>query len=109
MLKRLVLKDKNMNDNSSLTGSGADTPALEIRHVVKSFRGPKGKRVRAVNDLSLTVGKGEIVALLGPNGAGKTVTLDMVLGLSQPDSGSLSVLGVRPKDCLLYTSDAADE
>ena len=100
MLKRLVLKDKNMNDNSSLTGSGADTPALEIRHVVKSFRGPKGKRVRAVNDLSLTVGKGEIVALLGPNGAGKTVTLDMVLGLSQPDSGSLSVLGVRPKEAV---------
>lgn len=50
--------------------------------------------VRAVDGIDLTIGRGEIVALLGPNGAGKTTALDMMLGLSDPTEGSLSVLGM---------------
>ena len=49
--------------------------------------------ITAVDGVSLTVGEGEIVALLGPNGAGKTTTLHMVLGLIEPDSGSISLFG----------------
>ncbi len=45
-------------------------------------------------DLHLEVG--EIAALLGPNGAGKTTTIDMMLGLSKPDAGTVSVLGMKP-------------
>ena len=47
----------------------------------------------AVDGVDLTVRRGEVVALLGPNGAGKTTTLDMVLGLTVPSAGSVTVLG----------------
>lgn len=48
----------------------------------------------AVKDLSLTISKGEIFGLLGPNGAGKTTTILMLLGLSEPSSGSVTVCGI---------------
>lgn len=63
-------------------------PALELRNLKKRF-GSK----RAVDDLSLTVRRGELYALLGPNGAGKTTTLRMVAGLLRPDAGDAFVLG----------------
>lgn len=50
----------------------------------------------AVNGLNLTVRKGEIFGLLGPNGAGKTTTILMLLGLTEPTSGSVRVLGLDP-------------
>jgi ABC-2 type transport system ATP-binding protein len=50
-------------------------------------------RVRAVSDLSLSVGPGEVVGFLGPNGAGKTTTIRMLLGFVNPTSGSCTVLG----------------
>lgn len=53
--------------------------------------------VRAVDGVELSVDRGEIVALLGPNGAGKTTFLDMVLGFTEPTSGTLSVLGTSPQ------------
>ena len=53
-------------------------------------------QVRAVRSLDLAIAAGETVALLGPNGAGKTTTIDMVLGLSRPDSGSISLFGMSP-------------
>ena len=49
-------------------------------------------------DLHLEVG--EIAALLGPNGAGKTTTMDMILGLGQPDQGTVSVLGMAPGEAI---------
>jgi ABC-2 type transport system ATP-binding protein len=52
--------------------------------------------VTAVDDVDLTVAPGEVVALLGPNGAGKTTTIEMLLGLSRPDSGTVRVLGLDP-------------
>lgn len=70
-------------------------PALVVEDVHKSF----GK-VHAVDGVSFTVDRGEIVALLGPNGAGKTTTLDMVLDLSRPDSGSISVFGGNPRKAI---------
>ena len=52
--------------------------------------------VHAVRSLDLTIAPGETVALLGPNGAGKTTTIDMMLGLTRPDQGTVSVFGVPP-------------
>jgi ABC-2 type transport system ATP-binding protein len=52
--------------------------------------------VRAVRSVDLVIAPGETVALLGPNGAGKSTTIDMVLGLTRPDSGSVSLFGMSP-------------
>ena len=52
--------------------------------------------VHAVRSLDLAIAPGETVALLGPNGAGKTTTIDMILGLTRPDQGAISVFGVPP-------------
>ena len=56
--------------------------------------------VRAVDGIDLTIKPGEIVALLGPNGAGKTTTIDMILGLSHPDRGSVSICGMSPAQAI---------
>ncbi len=64
---------------------------IEIKHVSKSYN--KGK-VKAVNDLDLTVKPGEIFGFLGPNGAGKTTTLKMIVGLLRPDSGTILINGL---------------
>lgn len=64
---------------------------LEIRHLVKRF-----DAVLAVDDLSFSVGPGEIFGFLGGNGAGKTTTLRMVLDIIRPTSGTIEVLGKAP-------------
>src|SRR5690606_2557005 len=63
-------------------------PAIAVRGLVKSFHGR-----RAVDDVSLTVAKGEIAGFLGPNGSGKTTTIRMMCGLLTPDAGEGRVLG----------------
>lgn len=52
--------------------------------------------ITAVDHLNLTISKGEIFGLLGPNGAGKTTTILMLMGLSEPTSGSIKVAGLNP-------------
>lgn len=59
---------------------------IEISSVVKSY----GNRV-AVDDLTLSVGEGEVYGFLGSNGAGKSTTIRMLLGILEPDSGSIRV------------------
>ncbi len=51
----------------------------------------------AVDDLSFTVGRGEIFGILGPNGAGKTTTVESLAGLRRPDRGRVRVLGLDPQ------------
>lgn len=51
---------------------------------------------RAVDDISFTINKGEIVGFLGPNGAGKSTTMKMITGYLEPDGGSVEVAGVQP-------------
>lgn len=84
---------------SAATGAHAHgrdaAPAIGLHDVRRHF-GSGERRVRAVDGVDLTVHRGEVVALLGPNGAGKTTTLDVLLGLTEPSSGSVSVLGGRP-------------
>ncbi len=57
--------------------------------------------VRAVDGLTLAPHPGETVALLGPNGAGKSTTLDLLLGLKQPDTGTVRVLGTSPREAIV--------
>ncbi|WP_424949784.1 ABC transporter ATP-binding protein [Deinococcus sp.] len=67
--------------------------AIETSSLRKVY---KGRAV--VQDLSLSVGPGEVFGFLGPNGAGKSTTVKMLLGLVQPTSGSVRVLGGSPQD-----------
>ena len=71
---------------------------LHIEHLTMRFGG-----VVAVNDLSMDINKGEIVALIGPNGAGKTTAFNMVTGVYQPTSGRIvlngqDITGRRPDE-----------
>jgi ABC-2 type transport system ATP-binding protein len=56
--------------------------------------------VHAVAGVDLTIAPGEVVALLGPNGAGKSTTVDMLLGLTRPDAGTVTVFGANPHDAV---------
>ncbi len=86
---------------------------IKIENLVKLF-GSK----RAVDDVSFTVGKGEVLGFLGPNGAGKSTTMRMITGFIPPDSGSIRIgefdmltdpirakqtLGYLPENAPLYT------
>jgi ABC-2 type transport system ATP-binding protein len=73
----------------------AQSTVIELTGLAKSFRTPKGV-VHAVRDVDLAIREGEIVAILGPNGAGKSTTIDLLLGLSEPDAGRVRVLGRNP-------------
>jgi ABC-2 type transport system ATP-binding protein len=53
-------------------------------------------RLRAVDSIDLSIRRGQTVAILGPNGAGKTTTIEMVLGLTRPDSGTVTLFGKSP-------------
>ena len=75
----------------------AQSTVVEVTGLAKSFQATKGV-VRAVRGVDLTMRAGEIVALLGPNGAGKSTTIDMLLGLTSPDAGTVRVLGRPPEE-----------
>ncbi len=75
---------------------------MVLRGVGKVFRDFWMRpRVRAVQDLDLTVRRGEVLGLLGPNGSGKSTTIKMILGLLYPSSGRIAVLGKPPTDVSL--------
>jgi ABC-2 type transport system ATP-binding protein len=64
---------------------------VETKNLTKRYR-----ETLAVNSLNLTVEEGEVFGFLGPNGAGKTTTILMLLGLTEPTSGHVSVCGFNP-------------
>jgi ABC-2 type transport system ATP-binding protein len=68
--------------------------ALELRNVEKSFKKRRGEVVRALDAVSLTVGRGEVVGILGPNGSGKSTLVRVVSTLVVPDAGSVEVFGI---------------
>jgi ABC-2 type transport system ATP-binding protein len=72
---------------------------IRLEGIAKSFRTPQGV-VEAVRGVDIAIGAGETVALLGPNGAGKSTTIDMLLGLTAPDRGSVSVFGRPPEQAV---------
>jgi ABC-2 type transport system ATP-binding protein len=86
----------NMSDERGRGTAGtAEPPAIALRGVRKNFGS-----VQAVRGIDLDIASGEIVAFLGPNGAGKTSTIDIILGLSQPNAGSVAVYGLHPRQAI---------
>ncbi len=71
--------------------------AIEVNDLEKTF-GKGVHKVEAVKKISLSVKKGEIFGFLGPNGAGKTTSLRMMVGLLEPDEGTVTIFGMDPKD-----------
>ncbi|MBC8439064.1 MAG: ABC transporter ATP-binding protein [Deltaproteobacteria bacterium] len=73
---------------------------IEVQNLTKYF-----KDFCAVNNISMTIRKGEILGLLGPNGAGKTTTLRMLTGYFRPNSGTITIKGLQmPKDAIQIKS-----
>lgn len=71
-----------------------EVPAVQINRLVKEFPSPFRKsRIRAVDDVSLTIMPGEVYGLIGPNGSGKSTTMKALLGLLAPTTGSCHVFG----------------
>ncbi len=92
---------------------------LKIEHLSKTF-----DSIKAVDDISFEVKKGEIFGFLGPNGAGKTTAISMISGLLKPDSGKITIdsmdlesnlrsikkiMGVVPQDMAFYEELTASE
>ncbi len=92
---------------------------IRIEHLSKAF-----DSIKAVDDISLEINKGEIFGFLGPNGAGKTTTISMISGLLKPDSGKIVVdsldlksnlqsikkmMGVVPQEMAFYEELSAKE
>lgn len=89
-----------------------NTPAITVSHfrkyyqthqkepgtlgAIKSLLARKYTEVKAVDDISFSIDKGELVGFIGPNGAGKTTTLKTLSGLLHPTIGTISVLGFTP-------------
>lgn len=73
--------------------------AIEIQNVSKRYRrGWRRSLVAAVDDVSLSIEKGEALGFIGPNGAGKSTTIRMLLGITQPSAGSVSINGIPALD-----------
>ena len=99
--------DENALDTQALASAMAEAPAnaappipqggLEVVSIAKSY----DKRA-VLSDISLTVGKGEVLGLLGPNGAGKTTCFYSIMGLVRPDSGRILMDGVDVTKLPMY-------
>lgn len=87
-------------------------PVIEVKHLKKQFKSvrkqkglkgaikglfrPEKKIVTAVDDISFSIERGEIVGYIGPNGAGKSTTVKMMSGILRPTSGEILVNGISP-------------
>lgn len=70
---------------------------IELRGLTKDFPLPeRGRYLRAVDNLSLSIPENSVFGLLGPNGSGKSTTIRMLLGLSQPSKGEIEIFGTSP-------------
>src|SRR5713226_7632951 len=74
---------------------GGQVMAVALKGIRKNFGS-----VAAVKGVDLDIEPGEIVAFLGPDGAGKTSTIDIILGLSRPTAGAVSVFGLQPREAI---------
>jgi ABC-2 type transport system ATP-binding protein len=81
--------------NSPAAAGQLDGAAVRLTDLRKSFG-----NIKAVRGVELHIAPGEVVAFLGPNGAGKSTTIDMLLGLTRPDSGTVRLFGQRPVDAV---------
>ena len=77
-----------MNIRGLGLSTGAKKSMIEIKNLSKDFAA-----IKAVNDISFSVRKGDILGFLGPNGAGKSTTMRMITGFIPPSAGTISVGG----------------
>ena len=77
-----------MANGADATSVDTGTLGLSVVGLSKAF-----KRRQVLNDVSMRLNRGEVVALLGPNGAGKTTSFYSIAGLIAPDSGSVTIDG----------------
>ena len=70
-----------------------ENTVISVKNLKKSFDGR-----RVVDDLSFDVTEGEVFGLLGHNGAGKSTTIDLILGLKEPDSGQADYFATGDPD-----------
>jgi spermidine/putrescine ABC transporter ATP-binding subunit len=80
----------SVQEQSKSTSSASDRPIIEIKNVSKIY----GGGVKAVDNVNLTVSRGEFFALLGPSGCGKTTLLRMLAGFETPSAGEVIIDGV---------------
>jgi multiple sugar transport system ATP-binding protein len=78
-----------------------------VEHLSKSFAGPKGECIRAVDDLNLTVEDHQSFVLVGPSGCGKTTTLRLIAGLDNPTAGTITFDGQEVTRCPPRDRDVA--
>ncbi|HLG76934.1 MAG TPA: ABC transporter ATP-binding protein [Ktedonobacteraceae bacterium] len=96
--------------SSQLTGS-TSPPAIELEHVTRRFRTPKGQIYTALRDLNMSVAPGEFYAIVGPTGSGKSTTLSLISGLERPSEGVVRVMGkpvqgIDPRIGYVFQTDA---
>jgi ABC-2 type transport system ATP-binding protein len=84
---------------TTYTANPTTTTGIQLQGLTKTFRTSQGA-VYAVRGIDVSIAPGETVALLGPNGAGKSTAIDMMLGLLPPDSGDVSLFGMKPADAI---------
>jgi len=68
--------------------------ALELTGIRKRFKKKRGEYANALLDISLTIGRGEVVGILGPNGSGKSTLVRVVSTLTLPDEGTVRIFGI---------------
>jgi putative ABC transport system ATP-binding protein len=78
--------------NTSFAIGGARVPVLDVDDVTKSY--PGEPPVRALREVNLTIGQGELVGIVGPSGSGKTTLLQLMGTLDRPSSGRVRIIGL---------------
>ncbi len=91
----VVMSDAVTTSRIESVPDDATGTAIWVRGLRKHYG-----EVRAVDGVSMAIAPGEVVAFLGPNGAGKSTTVDMILGLTEPDAGEVRVFGRTPAEAV---------
>jgi ABC-2 type transport system ATP-binding protein len=86
---RAAAASDSRSSSTQAPGAVTDAPLIELDHVTKRYGA-----LRAVDDVSFAIGRGEVVALLGPNGSGKSTLMRCLIGFFSPTSGRVRVGGV---------------
>ena len=88
--------DSNENTKLDFEHKGF-VSVVELKNVSLTY---PGKKEKAIDHLSLSIKPGEVVALVGPSGAGKTSIIDLMLGIMEPDEGSITINDLEPLDAI---------
>ncbi|AHI03425.1 ABC transporter ATP-binding protein [Corynebacterium falsenii DSM 44353] len=92
---------------ATLSGITKTFPTRSSTARTSTARKSKARALTALDDVSLTIAPGEIIGLLGPNGAGKSTLIDLILELTTPTSGTVSVCGTSPRRAIAHSQVGA--